>query len=137
MLFLDILKGDIFMDQKMIEKVGQIGVPVKDLSRAINFYKEKLELPLLFNTDSMAFFECNGLRIMLTLPEKEKFDHPSSVIYFQVNHIKDAYERLIEKQVTFISEPHVVTKIGQTETWMVFFEDTEGNTHALMSEVRV
>jgi len=137
MLFLDILKGDIFMDQKMIEKVGQIGVPVKDLNRAINFYNEKLDLPLLFNTDSMAFFECNGLRIMLTLPEKEKFDHPSSVIYFQVNHIKDAYERLIEKQVTFISEPHVVTKIGQTETWMVFFEDTEGNTHALMSEVRV
>ena len=137
MLFLDILKGDIFMDQKMIEKVGQIGVPVKDLNRAIMFYKEKLDLPLLFNTDSMAFFECNGLWIMLTLPEKEKFDHPSSVIYFQVNHIKDAYERLIEKQVTFISEPHVVTKIGQTETWMVFFEDTEGNTHALMSEVRV
>src|SRR5690554_1178752 len=137
MLFLDILKGDIFMDQKMIEKVGQIGVPVKDLNRAINFYNEKLDLPLLFNTDSMAFFECNGLWIMLTLPEKEKFDHPSSVIYFQVNHIKDAYERLIEKQVTFISEPHVVTKIGQTETWMVFFEDTEGNTHALMSEVRV
>jgi methylmalonyl-CoA/ethylmalonyl-CoA epimerase len=30
-----------------------------------------------------------------------------------------------------------VAKMGQTETWMVFFKDTEDNTHALMSEVQV
>jgi len=26
-------------------------------------------------------------------------------------------------------------KMGQTETWMTFFKDTEDNIHALMSEV--
>lgn len=125
------------MDNKTIQNVGQIGIPVKDVNRAMNFYKEKLDLPLLFNTDTMAFFDCNGLRLMLTLPEKEKYNHPSSVIYFQVHNIKNTFERLAAKEVTFIDEPHVVTKMGQTETWMVFFEDTEGNTHALMSEVQV
>ncbi|MFH3639882.1 VOC family protein, partial [Acinetobacter baumannii] len=40
----------------MIQKVGQIGVPVKDLDKAITFYKEKLGLSLLFNTDNIAFF---------------------------------------------------------------------------------
>ncbi|HFH8171541.1 TPA: VOC family protein, partial [Streptococcus agalactiae] len=88
-----------------------------------------------FNTNSMAFFECNGLRLMLTLPEKEEFALSSSVIYFEVNNIKDTYERLLGKEVTFIDEPHVVAKMGQTETWMVFFQDTEDNTHALLSEV--
>ncbi|GAA0488847.1 hypothetical protein GCM10008986_13330 [Salinibacillus aidingensis] len=125
------------MDTTMIKNVGQIGIPVKDINRALDFYKDKLGLSLLFNTDSMAFFECNGLRLMLTLPEKEEFAHSSSVIYFQVNNIKDTYERLVGKEVTFIDEPHVVTKMGQTETWMVFFKDTEDNTHALMSEVQV
>jgi methylmalonyl-CoA/ethylmalonyl-CoA epimerase len=118
------------------KKIGQIGVPVKDLNRALDFYKEKLGLSLLFNTNSMAFFECNGLRLMLTLPEKEEFALSSSVIYFEVNNIKDTYERLLGKEeVTFIDEPHVVAKMGQTETWMVFFQDTEDNTHALLSEV--
>jgi methylmalonyl-CoA/ethylmalonyl-CoA epimerase len=125
------------MDTTMIKDVGQIGIPVKDINRALDFYKDKLGLSLFFNTDSMAFFECGGLRLMLTLPEKEEFAHSSSVIYFQVNNIKDTYERLVGKEVTFIDEPHVVTKMGQTEMWMVFFKDTEDNTHALMSEVQV
>ncbi|TPE66864.1 VOC family protein [Halalkalibacterium halodurans] len=125
------------MATTMVQKVGQIGVPVKDLNRALDFYKEKLGLSLLFNTDRMAFFECNGLRLMLSLPEKEEFANSSSVIYFQVTNIKEAYERLADKEVTFVDEPHVVAKMGQTETWMVFFKDTEDNTHALMSEVQV
>ncbi|HDR3488243.1 TPA: VOC family protein, partial [Bacillus pacificus] len=105
------------METNIIQKIGQIGVPVKDLNRALDFYKEKLGLSLLFNTNSMAFFECNGLRLMLTLPEKEEFALSSSVIYFEVNNIKDTYERLLGKEVTFIDEPHVVAKMGQTETW--------------------
>ncbi|WP_078381992.1 VOC family protein [Sutcliffiella halmapala] len=125
------------MKAELIQNVGQIGIPVKDLNRALDFYKEKLGLSLLFNTDNMAFFECNGLRLMLTLPEKEEFANSSSVIYFQVNNIQDTYEHLIDKEVTLIDKPHVVAKVGQTETWMVFFKDTEDNTHALMSEVQV
>lgn len=123
------------METNKIQKVGQIGIPVKDLEQAIDFYKNKLGLTLLFNTDNMAFLECNGLRLLLSLPEKEEFANSSSVIYFQVEKIKDTYEDLVAKEVTFIDEPHVVAKIGQTETWMTFFKDTEGNTHALMSEV--
>ena len=125
------------MEATAIQKIGQIGVPVKNLDRALNFYEEKLGLSLLFNTNRMAFFDCDGLRLMLTLPEKEEYAHPSSVIYFQVTDIKETYERLVDQGVLFVDEPHVITKIGQTETWMVFFKDPEGNTHALMSEVQV
>ncbi|WHY87295.1 VOC family protein [Neobacillus novalis] len=119
-----------------IKNIGQIGVPVKDINRATTFYKDLLELPLLFNTETMAFFECNGLRLLLSLPEQEQFAHPSSVIYFQVADIKESYQGLVEKGVSFIDEPHIVAKMGQTETWMTFFKDTEDNTHALMSEVQ-
>lgn len=123
------------MNTNTIQQIGQIGVPVKDIDRAVQFYKKKLGLTLLFNTDSMAFFECNGLRLMLTLPEKEEFAHSSSVIYFEVKDIKSSYEELKDNGVRFDDEPHIVNKMGQTETWMTFFKDTEGNTHALLSEV--
>jgi len=120
-----------------IQKIGQIGVPAKNIERALQFYKDVLELPLLFHTDSMAFFDCNGVRLLLSLPEKEEFAQASSVIYYQVEDIKGYYKRLLEKGVPFIDEPHVVAKMGQVETWMVFFKDTEDNTLSLMSEVEV
>lgn len=125
------------MESNLIQKIGQIGVPIKSVENAIAFYKKALGLPLLFSTDSMAFFECNGQRLLLTLPEKDEFSNSSSVIYFQVENIKDTYEELIKKGVSFIDQPHVVAKMDQTETWMTFFKDTEGNTHALMSEVQI
>ncbi len=92
-------------------------------------------MPLLFNTESMAFLDCGGLRLMLSLPEQEEYAHASSVLYFQVEQIQSAYEELSGKGVPFIGKPHVVAKMGDTETWMAFFKDTENNTHALMSEV--
>jgi catechol 2,3-dioxygenase-like lactoylglutathione lyase family enzyme len=130
--------GEIYVETThAIQKIGQIGVSVADLEKAIHFYKEKLGLSLLFSTESMAFFDCNGLRLLLSLPEKEAFAHSSSIIYFQVENIKETYEELMDKGVLFIGEPHVVAKMGQTETWMTFFKDTENHTHALMSDVHV
>ncbi|MEK4081472.1 VOC family protein [Solibacillus sp. FSL K6-1126] len=125
------------MESSIIQRIGQIAVPIKNVERAIEFYKEVLELPLLFNTENMAFFDCNGQRLLLSLPEKNEFANSSSVIYFQVEDIKKSVEKFIEKGVSFIDQPHVVAKMGNTETWMTFFKDTEGNTHALMCEVQI
>ncbi len=119
----------------MIKQVSQIGIPVKKIERAVQFYKELLELQLLFETDQMAFFDCDGLRLLLSLPEKESFAHASSVVYFKVDDIERSYYRLQKDGVTFISKPHVVAKMEDTETWMAFFQDSEQNTHAITSEV--
>lgn len=119
----------------MIQKIGQIAIPVKDLEQAVQFYQNVLELPLLFNTGTLAFFDCGGVRLLLSLPEKEEFARSSSILYFQMARIQEAFEEMKHKGVRFIDEPHRVAKIGQIETWMTFFTDTQGNTHALMSEI--
>ena len=120
-----------------ITKIGQIAIPAKEIERATAFYKDQLGLQLLFSTDTMAFFDCDGVRLFISLPETEEFAHASSVLYFHVKHIQQAFEEYKEKGIVFIDEPHLIAKIGQTETWMAFFKDTEDNTHALMSEVVV
>ncbi|MBY0148098.1 VOC family protein [Neobacillus niacini] len=125
------------MGNTLIQKAGQIAVPVKQVERAVNFYKEKLGLTLLFTSNGLAFFECNGLRLLLSVPENEEFAQHSSTIYFQVENINEAYEDLLNKEVIFIDEPHLIAKMGKTETWMAFFKDSEDNTHALMSEFEV
>ncbi|MBS4218628.1 VOC family protein [Bacillus sp. FJAT-49711] len=125
------------MMKNNIQKIGQIGIPVKDLNRAVKFYKEVLLLPMPYTNDTMAFFVCDEIRLFLSLPEKEEFAHPSSVIYFQVENIHHTYEDWQASGIAFISEPHLIAKIGDIETWMAFFKDTEENTHAIMSEVTV
>lgn len=120
-----------------IQKIGQIAVPVHDLTRAVRFYKETLGLPLLFQMETMAFFDCQGIRLLLSIPEDERYDHASSIIYFHVEDIQKAYFDLKSNGVELLDEPHVIAKMNGIETWLVFFKDTEGNIHALTSEVLV
>ena len=88
------------METLAISKVGQIGIPVKDIERALGFYKDTLGLQLLFNTETMAFFDCNGVRLLLSLPEKEQFSMNSSILYFTVGDIRGSVESLKSKGVS-------------------------------------
>ena len=116
--------------------IGQISMNAHDIDRATTFYADTLKLPLLFRAGHMSFFNCNGVRLMLSPPEKPEFDHPGSVLYFKVPDIKAEYDRLSERGVTFLGEPHLIARMPDHELWMAFFRDSEGNTLALMDEKR-
>jgi methylmalonyl-CoA/ethylmalonyl-CoA epimerase len=106
----------------------------RDTSRAVAFYRDTLGVPLLFEAPpGLAFFDCGGVRLMLG-PAEGAFDHPGSILYFAVEDISAMYESLRAKGVTFVREPHLIAKLPDREVWMAFFEDSEGNTLALMEE---
>ncbi|RIK36846.1 MAG: glyoxalase [Chloroflexi bacterium] len=119
-----------------VTQIGQIAIRAQELERAIAFYRDVLELPFLFSTGGLAFFQCGEVRLMLNRPETAAVDHPGSIIYYKVADIQQAYGRLRNQNVQFIDEPHLIAKMPDHELWMVFFYDTEGNTLALMAEVR-
>lgn len=119
-----------------ISRLGQVSVNVHNLDRAVSFYRDSLGLPLLFTTGDLGFFNCGGVRLMLTPPEKPEFDHPGSVLYFVVPDIQAAHRQLVAKNVAFEGAPHLIAKLPDHDLWMAFFRDTEGNLLALMSEVR-
>ncbi len=116
--------------------IGQIAINVHELDRAVAFYRDTLGLPLLMEVPGMAFLDCGGIRLMLSAPESEEFDHPASILYFRVDDIAAVHGVLSQRGVTFRSEPSLVAKMPDHELWMAFFLDGEGNTMALMSEVR-
>jgi methylmalonyl-CoA/ethylmalonyl-CoA epimerase len=119
-----------------IKEIGQIAIVVHDTDRAAAFYRDALGLKLLFRAGKLAFFECGGVRLMLTPPEKPEFDHPSSILYFKVDDIQLVYERLVKKNVTMEDQPHVVARMPDHDLWLSAFRDCEGNMMCLMSEVR-
>ena len=120
-----------------ISRIGQIAINAHDVERAAAFYQDAVGLKLLFKAGpGLAFFDCGGVRLMLTRPEKPEFYHPSSILYFAVPDIQAAYATMKTKGVHFEDEPHMIVKMPDHDLWMVFFRDSEGNLMGLMSEVR-
>ena len=119
-----------------LSAIGQIAVNAHDLDRAVGFYRDRLGIKHLFSVPPrMAFFDCNGLRLMLSLPEKPEFDHPSSILYFKVDNIQQAAQALTDRGVQFEEQPVFVANMGAYDLWIGFFRDSENNLLALMSEV--
>ena len=118
-----------------ISRLGQIAINAHDTGRATEFYRDVLGLALLFTAGNLAFFDCGGVRLMLTPPEKPEFDHPGSILYFNVPDLKAAYGRMLAGGARFQDEPHLIARMPNHDLWMTFFYDTEGNLLALMSEV--
>jgi methylmalonyl-CoA/ethylmalonyl-CoA epimerase len=120
-----------------LSRIHQISMRIHDVERAIRFYRDILGLPFLFAAPpGLAFFDCNGVRLMLAPPEPG-FDHPGSVLYFGVDDIVQMHKTLVGGGVVFRTEPHKIATLADREVWLADFEDSEGNTLALMSEPRL
>jgi predicted enzyme related to lactoylglutathione lyase len=116
-------------------KIAQIAVNVHDLKRATAFYKEKLGIKHLFSVlPKMAFFDCDGVRLMLATPERPDLDHPSSIIYFKVDDIEAAHGALSKRGVHFESKPGLIAAMETYDLWLAEFRDSENNVLALICE---
>src|SRR5438093_1605684 len=94
-----------------IQRIHQISIRVQDTARAVAFYRDALGLKLLFEAPpQLAFFDCGGVRLMLS-PAEPEFDHQGSVIYFAVDDIKGTHAALAAAGVKFRSEPHLIAKL--------------------------
>jgi methylmalonyl-CoA/ethylmalonyl-CoA epimerase len=119
----------------MLSQLGQIALTVTDVERAVTFYRDTLQIPILFQFPGLAFFDLDGVRLMLTKPEG---DAPvgNSVLYFKVEDIKAESQGLALRGAKMEGEPHLIARLPDHELWMAFFRDPDGNLLALMSEVR-
>jgi methylmalonyl-CoA/ethylmalonyl-CoA epimerase len=118
-----------------LSTIGQIALTVTDVPRAIAFYKDTLGLKLLFEMPAMGFFDCGGVRLMLSGSEKAG-ESDRSVIYFKVPDIHEAWRELMARGITAEREPHLIARMADYELWMAFFRDPDRNLLALMCEVR-
>ena len=115
-----------------LDRVGQVAIRVRDLDRAVAFYRDKLGMKFLFRVPNMAFVQCGDLTLLLGLPEDPGRDHPSSLIYFAVPDIDAAFRTLLERGVEAHGSPHLVHRAPDHELWMAFFQDADDNPLALM-----
>lgn len=117
-----------------LAQIGQIGITVSDLDRAIDFYRDTLGMRFLFRAPNLAFFDCAGIRLMLGLPEANgEIFRP--ILYFRVDDIQKAAETLANRGITFEAKPALVAKLEKHDLWLAAFRDPDRNVIELMSEV--
>ena len=120
--------------QLKIGSIAQIARSVQDIKKAENWYKNVLGLKHLYTFDKLAFFDCDGVRLMLS---QEASAAPESVLYLRVGDIAQVYGYYKSLGVEFINAPHMIHKHGDgTEEWLCMFKDPEGRPLGLMAQGR-
>jgi DNA-binding CsgD family transcriptional regulator/catechol 2,3-dioxygenase-like lactoylglutathione lyase family enzyme len=118
-----------------LEKIGQISRQVSDVPAAVRWYKDVLGLPHLYSFGDLAFFDCAGVRLYLSLSDKSEFQE--SILYFQVENIHAAYDALRARGVQFLNAPQMIHRHADgTEEWLAAFNDPDGHPLQLMSQAK-
>jgi len=130
------------LDEKVVEMqkpfsiggIGQISRAVSHIAQAETWYGTTLGLKHLYTFGKLAFFECDGVRLLLS--ETNTALPAESLLYFRVEDIGRAYAELQARGVEFTHAPHLVHRHGDgTEEWMAFFKDPDGRPLAIMSQI--
>ena len=114
--------------------IHQLLIPCKDVLRSTAFYRDVVGLQFLFEATGLAFFDCGGVRLMLSNAPDEKLDLLNSVIYFGTDDIDEATNEVVAKGGELISAPHVIARLPGRDVWLSHWKDLEGNRMSFMQE---
>ena len=113
--------------------IMQILVPVTDLDRAVAFYENVLDLPLLFRFPGNAFFDAHGVRLYLGEPTEPGFAGVAT-LYFRVTDVTATLELLESRGASVWERPEIVFGTEDYYLWLAFVTDPDGNNIGLMRE---
>jgi methylmalonyl-CoA/ethylmalonyl-CoA epimerase len=115
--------------------IGQIARTVSNADRAEVFYGETLGLRKLYRFGDLVFFDCAGVRLMLSPPENGgAVPADQGIIYFRVPDLALAVAELRAKGVEIASEPALTAPMPDHDLWMAFLHDPDGHLVGLMME---
>ena len=116
-------------------QIGQIAIAVSNTDRAEAFYEKVLGLRKLYRYGDLSFFDCAGIRLMLSPPEAGTAVEPGQgAIYFRVADLSLAVRDLKAKGIELVSEPHLTAPMPDHDLWMAFVRDPDGHLIGLMME---
>lgn len=118
-----------------LSQIGQIALAVSNTDRSEAFYENTLGLRKLYRYGDLVFFDCAGVRLMLSPPEAgQPVAVAQGAIYFRVPDLLLAANDLRSKGIAIESEPHLLAQMPDHDLWMAFIRDPDGHLIGLMME---
>ena len=107
-----------------MEKYDNFFLGVDNLEEAKKYYGDILgfNLKFDFSNNGMIAYNVGGEEPAIILKDKKYFENIKPTIWFVVENVKEEYKKMVEKGITFLSEPFEI-KTG----FAVEFEDPFGN----------
>jgi len=122
------------MSAPLLQRIGVLMLGVKDLRRAVAFYRDTLGLSLLQEIPGFAFMDGGGLTLALSEPLAR--NSPQMVgateIVFSVEDVRAAYQALRGRGVEFTIQPRVVNP----PMWAANFNDPDGHRLSIFGPER-
>ena len=120
-------------DTLALGPIHQIARSVKDVAAAQSWYGDVLGLSHLYAFGNLAFFDCGGVRLMLSEGDGGPAE---SILYFRVDDIRSAHDTLARRGARFTNAPHMIHRHPDgSEEWLAVLEDNEGRPLAIMARV--
>ena len=118
-----------------LNQIGQIAIAVSNTDAAEAFYGGVLGLRKLYRYGDLCFFDCAGVRLMLSPPEKgAKVEAGQGALYFRVPDLLLAVNELSARGADVVSQPHLTAPMPDHDLWMAFCRDPDGHLVGLMME---
>ena len=120
-----------YQDESFDAALVSYCTPVSPFTQKSNFQQAFLNGD---PNENWSFYNCDGVRRYLPVPTESEFE-AIGFAFLTVDSIDDAWRSFEENGVDIVSQPQVVHHVADRNLWMAFFNDTDGNTAAVMSEV--
>ncbi|HKV05899.1 MAG TPA: VOC family protein [Candidatus Acidoferrales bacterium] len=117
-----------------LNHVSVVMLGVRDLNRAVSFYRDVLNLALKTQFPGFAFFDGGGVTLALSEPlaKAKPQGAGATEIVFSVPDVMPAYQALLAKGVKFAREPRIVAG----SDWAANFDDPDGHTLSILGPNR-
>lgn len=117
-----------------LSQIGQIAFATADVNKAEAFYEKVVGLRKLYRFGDLVFFDCAGVRLMISQTDDAEAIAKASALYFRCADIALARAELERRGAAFIDQPHRIAPMEDHDLWMTFFPDPDGHVLALMCE---
>ena len=108
-----------------LSRITAVMLGVRDLTQAVEFYKQKLGLSMIMQEPTLALFQCGTVMLGLSRGHVTVAPHVAGAteVVFAVDNVRAAQKALEAKGVVFTGEPRQVTPTD----WAVHFKDPNGH----------
>lgn len=108
-----------------LSRINAIMLGVRDLEKALAFYRGRLGLPVIMQETQIALLDAGPIRLGLSTGHVRMAPHVAgaSEVVFQVEHVRAARESLQAQGVEFLNEPRQATPTD----WAAHFRDPDGH----------
>ena len=96
-----------------INRIEQIHLPVRNLKKATEFYRDTLGIDFMFQASNMAFFGIGGVRLMIGEINSPDQGPGSSIVYFNVADCDASFAKAQSLGGTVCVPPTDIPNVGR------------------------